>query len=131
MDRFVERFSIEFEFDENFASVQVYLAQNGLNYYAMKVIRKNVVLEGQDLSYVMAEKEVMVKCRSSPFIIQLQYAFQNAERLFFLMEVAKGGNFYRILMKQAPRPFRYERIVFHIGEIVCALMFLHSKRVVG
>lgn len=96
----------------------------------MKVLRKNVVLEGQDLAYVMAEREVMIQSQSSPFIIQLLYAFQNAERLFFLMEVAQGGNFYRILTKQAPKPFRYERIVFHAGEIACALEFLHSKHIV-
>jgi serine/threonine protein kinase len=96
----------------------------------MKVLRKNVVLEGQDLAYVMLERDIMIQSQSNPFIVQLVYAFQNAERLFFLMEVAKGGNFYRLLIKQAPRPFRYERIVFHSGEIACALSFLHSKRIV-
>ena len=96
----------------------------------MKVLLKNVVLEGQDLAYVMLEREVLIKSQTNPFIVQLIYAFQNAERLFFLMEVAKGGNFYRTLMRQAPRPFPYERIVFHSGEIACALAFLHSKRIV-
>jgi serine/threonine protein kinase len=96
----------------------------------MKVFRKNVVLEGQDLAYVMLERQVLIESQSNPFIIQLIYAFQNAERLFFLMEVARGGNFYRILLKQTPRPFRYERIVFHSGEIACALSFLHSKHIV-
>jgi len=96
----------------------------------MKVFRKNVVLEGHDLSYVMLEREIMIQSQSNPFIIQLIYAFQNAERLFFLMEVAKAGNFYRILLKQTPRPFGYERIVFHSGEIACALSFLHSKQIV-
>jgi serine/threonine protein kinase len=110
--------------------VKVYLVDYGRNYYAMKVLRKNIVLEGQDLAYVMLERDVLIQSQSNPFIIQLIYAFQNAERLFFLMEVAKGGNFYRLLIKQAPRPFRYERIVFHSGEIACALSFLHSKRIV-
>jgi serine/threonine protein kinase len=96
----------------------------------MKVFRKNLVLEGQDLAYVMLEREVLIQSQSNPFIIQLIYAFQNAERLFFLMEVAGAGNFYRILLKQTPRPFPYERIVFHSGEIICALSFLHSKYIV-
>jgi serine/threonine protein kinase len=96
----------------------------------MKVLRKNVVLEGQDLAYVMLERDILIQCQSNPFIIQLIYAFQNTERLFFLMEVAKAGNFYRLLIKQAPRPFLYERIVYHSGEIACALSFLHSKRIV-
>ncbi|CAF4795893.1 unnamed protein product, partial [Rotaria magnacalcarata] len=108
----------------------VYLVKYGQSHYAMKVLRKNVVLEGQDLAYVMLEREILMQCQSNPFIIQLKYAFQNVERLFFLMEVARAGNFYRILLKQAPRPFRYERIVFHSGEIACALLFLHSKRII-
>ncbi|CAF0939028.1 unnamed protein product [Adineta ricciae] len=107
----------------------VYLVQYHRNYYAMKVLRKNVVLEGQDLGYVMLERQIMIQSQSNPFIIQLMYAFQNAERLFFFMEVARAGNFYRILLKQTPRPFAYERIVFHSGEIACALQFLHSKRI--
>ena len=111
-------------------SEQVYLVQYGRDYYAMKVLRKNLVLEGQDLPYVMLEREILIRCRSCPFIIQLFYAFQNAERLFFLMEVARAGNYYRLLIKQAPKPFAYERIVFHVGEIVCALLFLHAKRIV-
>ncbi|CAF3157421.1 unnamed protein product [Rotaria socialis] len=108
----------------------VYLVKYGLSNYAMKVLRKNVVLEGQDLAYVMLEREILIQSQLNPFIVQLKYAFQNAERLFFLMEVARAGNFYRILIKQAPRPFRYERIVFHSGEIACALLFLHSKRII-
>ncbi|CAF0852280.1 unnamed protein product [Rotaria sp. Silwood1] len=108
----------------------VYLVQYGRNYYAMKVLRKNVVLEGQDLSYVMLERDILIKSQSNPFIVQLIYAYQNVERLFFLMEVARGGNFYRILIKQAPRPFHYERIVFHAGEIACALSFLHSINII-
>ena len=104
--------------------------QNGENYYAMKAFRKNIVLEGHDLSYVMLERKVLIESESNPFLVQLLYAFQDAERLFFLMEVARGGNFYRVLMKQAPHPFRYERIVFYSGEIACALAFLHSKFVV-
>lgn len=107
----------------------VYLVQYSRNYYAMKVLRKNLVLEGQDLPYVMLEREIMIQSRSNPFIIQLIYAFQDAQRLYFIMEVAKAGNFYRLLIKQAPKPFPYERIVFHSGEIACALAFLHLKRI--
>ncbi|CAF0802757.1 unnamed protein product [Adineta steineri] len=107
----------------------VYLVQYDRNHYAMKVLCKNVVLEGQDLAYVMLERKVMIQSQSNPFIIQLAYAFQNAERLFFLMEVARGGNLYRMLLEQTPRPFAYDRIVFHSGEIACALSFLHSKRI--
>jgi len=96
----------------------------------MKTLRKNLVLEGQNLGYILSERDILTKCQSNPFIVQLFYAFQNAERLFFLMEVARGGSLFHILEHQAPRPFKHERIIFYTGEVACALMFLHSKRIV-
>ncbi|CAF3281535.1 unnamed protein product [Rotaria socialis] len=111
-------------------SGSVYLVKRGDSYYAMKTLHKNTVLEGQNLEYIQSERDILIKCQSNPFLVQLFYAFQNAERLFFLMEVARAGTLFNILEYQAPRPFKQERIIFYTGEITCALMFLHSKRIV-
>jgi serine/threonine protein kinase len=96
----------------------------------MKTLCKNSILEGQTVGYIQSERDVLTQCQGNPFIIQLYYAFQNAERLFFLMEVARAGCLYDLLDAQAPRPFRQERIIFYTGQVTCALMFLHSKRIV-
>ncbi len=96
----------------------------------MKTLRKDFVLEGQNVGYIKSERDILSQCQSNPFLIQLYYAFQNAERLFFLMEVARAGTLFNILEIQAPRPFKQERIIFYTGEVTCALMFLHSKRIV-
>jgi len=108
----------------------VYLVKREEFYYAMKTLCKHLVLEGQSVGYVQSERDVLTICQSNPFIIQLHYAFQNAERLFFLMEVARAGTLYNLLDLQAPRPFKQERIIFYTGQVTCALMFLHSKRIV-
>ncbi len=89
-----------------------------------------MILEGQNVGYIQTERDVLSQCQSNPFIVQLHYAFQNAERLFFLMEVARAGSLYEILELQAPKPFKQERIIFYTGQVTCALMFLHSKRIV-
>ena len=96
----------------------------------MKCLRKNFILEGQNLSYVKSERDVLIECQSNPFLVQLIIAFQNAERLFFLMEVARAGTIYDLFESRAPRPFRSEQIVFFTGQIACALLFLHSKQIV-
>jgi serine/threonine protein kinase len=96
----------------------------------MKTLRKNLVLEGQNLGYIQSERDILTHCRFNPFIVQLFYAFQNAERLFFFMEVARAGSLFNLLEHQAPKPFRHEQIIFFTGEVACALMFLHSKRIV-
>jgi len=96
----------------------------------MKSLCKHLVLEGQNVGYVQSERDVLSQCQTNPFIVQLHYAFQNAERLFFLMEVARGGSLFDLLDIQAPRPFKQERIIFYTGQVTCALLFLHSKRIV-
>ncbi|CAF1070431.1 unnamed protein product [Adineta steineri] len=107
----------------------VYLIKRGESFYAMKTLRKNLVLEGQNHGYIQSERDILTRCQSNPFIIQLYYAVQNFERLFFLMEVARAGSVFNLLEYQAPKPFRQERIIFLTGEVTCALMFLHSKRI--
>ena len=96
----------------------------------MKTLCKNFVLEGQNVGYIQSEREILSQCQSNPFIIQLYYAFQNPQRLFFLMEVARAGSLYDILEIQAPKPFRQETIIFYTGQVTSALMFLHSKNIV-
>ncbi|CAF1385843.1 unnamed protein product [Rotaria sordida] len=109
---------------------KVYLVRRGQYYYAMKTLRKNLILEGENVEYVQSERDILIQCRSNPFIIQLFYTFQNVERLFFLMEVARGGTLFNILQYQSPIPLEQDRIVFYSGEVTCALIFLHSKRII-
>lgn len=106
------------------------MVKRGESFYAMKTLHKTNVLEGQSFEYIKSERDILIKCRSNPFIIQLFCTFQNDERLFFLMEVARAGTLFDLLENQAPRPFKQERIIFYCGEIICALEFLHSKRIV-
>lgn len=93
-------------------------------------MRKNLILEGQNVGYVNSERDILIQCQSNPFLIQLFYAFQDAQRLYLLMEVARAGTLYNILDLQAPKPFKHERIIFYTGQVTCALNFLHSKRIV-
>ena len=106
------------------------MIRRGDDFYAMKSLRKNQILEGQSLSYIRSERDILVQCQSNPFIIQLLYAFQNAERLFFLMEIARGGTVYDLLESQAPKPFKQEQIIFFVGQVISALLFLHSNKIV-
>lgn len=119
----IQRFIFRFDF-------KVYLVHHREDFYAMKSLRKNLILEGQSLSYIRSERDILVQSQSNPFIVQLLHAFQNVERLFFLMEVARAGTLYDLLEFQAPKPFKQEQIIFYIGQVTSALLFLHSKNIV-
>lgn len=110
--------------------LQVYLVKDDRSYSAMKVLKKNLILEGQNLNYVRSEREILIECQENPFITQLLAIYQDQERIYFLMELARAGTLFDLLESQCPRAFKLEQIVFFSGQVICALNYLHSKSIV-
>jgi hypothetical protein len=54
-----------------------------MNLIALKNLCKHLILERQNVGYIRNERDVLSQCQSNPFIVQLHYAFRNAERLVF------------------------------------------------
>lgn len=50
---------------------QVDLVTNEEEVYALKIIKKIDVLRQEQIEHIYNEKDVMLKCRHSPFIIEL------------------------------------------------------------
>lgn len=64
--------------------------------YAMKSIRKDVVIDSEQLENLRLEKHIML-CVEHPFIINMEYVFQKEHRIYFLMDFIRGGELYRLL----------------------------------
>jgi serine/threonine protein kinase len=65
---------------------------------------------------------------SSPFIVDLYYAFQTDEKLYFIMDFLNGGElFYHLRREQR---FTENRAKFYAAQLVCALECLHSKGII-
>jgi len=62
----------------------------------MKSIRKDVVIDSEQLENLRLEKTIML-CVEHPFIISMEYVFQRDYRIYFLMDFIKGGELYRLL----------------------------------
>jgi serine/threonine protein kinase len=75
----------------------------------------------------LAERDILEKIRS-PFIVQLQYAFQTPEKLYLVMEYLPGGELFHHLRKE--KRFVEERAVFYAAEITLALECLHSNGII-
>jgi RAC serine/threonine-protein kinase len=56
----------------------------------MKVMNKKKIVEEQQMEHIMTERNVLAKVKS-PFVIDMQYAFQTDEKLFFIMDFVNGG----------------------------------------
>ncbi|KAF6718840.1 RAC-beta serine/threonine-protein kinase [Oryzias melastigma] len=84
-------------------------------HYAMKILRKMVIIAKDEVAHTVTESRVLQNTRH-PFLTTLKYAFQTNDRLCFVMEYANGGE--------------KDRARFYGAEIVSALEYLHSRDVV-
>ena len=58
--------------------------------YAMKAIRKDLVIDTDQLKNLYTEKNIL-ETADSPFLINMDFVFQNEFRIYFLMKFIKGG----------------------------------------
>ena len=66
--------------------------------YAMKVIRKDIILENEQMENIQLEKDILRQI-DHPFLVNMEYVFQNQYRIYFLMKFVKGGELFRHLVE--------------------------------
>ena len=93
----------------------------------MKCIRKDVVLENEQMDSLKLEKDILYNI-DHPFIVGMEYVFQNSVRIFFLMDFIEGGELFRHLVKV--RRFPEEQARFMIAQVAIALGHLHEQKIV-
>ena len=62
----------------------------------MKSIRKDVVIDNDQYENTKLEKQILSTV-DHPFIVSMEYVFQNEYRVYFLMNFVKGGELFKHL----------------------------------
>ena len=95
--------------------------------FAVKSIRKDILIEMDQIQSTLLEKDIMFEC-DHPFLVGMEYLFQNDLRLYFVMPFVRGGELYKIY--QAQKRFEEPQVKFYAAQMIMAIGYLHSKGIV-
>uniref|UniRef100_A0A667Z8Z7 non-specific serine/threonine protein kinase n=1 Tax=Myripristis murdjan TaxID=586833 RepID=A0A667Z8Z7_9TELE len=113
------------QFNSTFGKVILVKEKATGRYYAMKILKKEVIVAKDEVAHTLTENRVLQNSKH-PFLTGLKYSFQTHDRLCFVMEYANGGELFFHLSRD--RVFSEERARFYGAEIVSALDYLHAER---
>ena len=74
---------------------KVLLVRNKQNkrIYAMKILKKNHVINKRQVAHTMSERHVLGRSKH-PFVVQMHCAFQTVDKLIFVLDYCAGGDLY-------------------------------------
>ena len=107
--------------------VKKYEAGKASSYYAMKVLDKNSLMEKDYIDYVKLEREILLTLEH-PFILKLHYSFQCKQNLYLMLDYEGGGSLFFHLNKKGR--LTENEVAFYAAEIIVAIQFLHSKKII-
>ncbi|XP_014662162.1 PREDICTED: protein kinase C iota type-like [Priapulus caudatus] len=112
----------------SYAKVLMVEQKKSKRIYAMKVIKKELINDDEDIDWVQTEKHVFETASNHPFLVGLHSCFQTASRLFFVIEFVSGGDLMFHMQRQRRLPEEHAR--FYAAEICLALNFLHERGII-
>uniref|UniRef100_A0A8C7BFT4 Citron Rho-interacting kinase n=1 Tax=Neovison vison TaxID=452646 RepID=A0A8C7BFT4_NEOVI len=108
----------------HFAEVQVVRERATGDIYAMKVMKKKTLLAQEQVSFFEEERNILSRS-TSPWIPQLQYAFQDKNNLYLVMEYQPGGDLLSLLNRYEDQ-LDENMIQFYLAELILAVHSVHQ-----
>ena len=108
---------------------KVYLSRMKENskLYAIKTIRKDVVIETDQIEAINLERDILLKA-DHPFLVGMEFVFQSELRLYFVMPFIQGGELYKHFLSN--KRFPEQVVKFYTIQIALAIGHLHAQGII-
>ena len=91
--------------------------------YAIKKIKKQVLIIKNQIRHVINEQIIMSKA-STPWIVELKASFQEGDYLYLVMEYLPGGDLMNLLIEKDILTEKEAK--FYISELILAIESIHN-----
>lgn len=113
----------------NFGKVMLAESRHTNQLCAIKVLKKDFILENEEVESTRSEKRVFLIANRErhPFLLNLHCCFQTENRIYFVMEYISGGDLMWHIQKQR---FSQRLAQFYAAEVLLALRYFHENGVI-
>lgn len=113
----------------NFGKVMLAESKHTGYLYAVKVLKKNFIIDNREVESTRSEKRVFLIANRErhPFLINLYACFQTENRIYFVMDYVSGGD---LMFHIQQKMFTARRAQFYAAEVLLALKHFHENGVI-
>ncbi|KAI5952837.1 PKC1 [Candida jiufengensis] len=113
----------------NFGKVMLAESRHTTKLCAIKVLKKDFIVENDEAESVKSEKRVFLTANKQmhPFLLNLHCCFQTENRIYFVMEYISGGDLMWHIQKNR---FSAKRAKFYACEVLLGLKYFHDNGIV-
>ncbi|KAI9870668.1 MAG: pkb-activating kinase-like protein [Pleopsidium flavum] len=96
--------------------------------YAIKVLDKRHIIKEKKVKYVNIEKDTLNRLTEHPGVVRLYFTFQDERSLYFVLDLASGGELLGVLKRMTT--FDEECTRFYGAQILDTIDYMHAKGVI-
>ena len=112
----------------SYSTVVLATDRQTLKEYAVKILDKKHIIKEKKIKYVNIEKDTLNRLIEHPGIVRLYYTFQDSASLYYVLDIASGGELLGVLKKIGS--FDEECTRFYGAQILDAIEHMHNRGVI-
>lgn len=99
-----------------------------LREYAIKILDKRHIIKEKKVKYVNIEKDTLNRLTDHPGVVRLYYTFQDERSLYFVLDLANGGELLGVLKRM--QTFDEECTRFYAAQVLDTVDYMHKRGVI-